>query len=172
MRESEALAQGYIIDDSCNPKVAYKGPRFNPSLIIMLEPQGGYQDVADFNTKFDVPTAPALSLLSREKFEYRLNFLNEELIEFQESHEKGDLTTAVDSLIDLVYVAYGTAQMMGVTGEQWKRAWDEVQRANMSKVRVTDAGQSKRKTSLDVIKPEGWKGPDHRFLGEAPWPAY
>lgn len=25
-----ALANGYTIDDHCNPPIAYKGPRFNP----------------------------------------------------------------------------------------------------------------------------------------------
>ncbi len=27
----EALAQGFIVDDCCNPPVAYKGPRFQPT---------------------------------------------------------------------------------------------------------------------------------------------
>lgn len=27
----EARAQGYIVDESCSPWVAYKGPRFNPT---------------------------------------------------------------------------------------------------------------------------------------------
>jgi len=38
--------------------------------------------------------------------------------------------------------------------------WNEVQRANMSKVRASSESQSKRGSSLDVIKPEGWRGPD------------
>ena len=38
-----------------------------------------------------------------------------------------------DALIDLTYVAMGTAYMMGLP---WQDLWDEVQRANMSKVRA------------------------------------
>jgi len=31
LTRAEALAQGYTIDDCCNPPVAYKGPRFQPT---------------------------------------------------------------------------------------------------------------------------------------------
>lgn len=40
-------------------------------------------------------------------------------------------------------------------------AWDEVQRANMSKERAKpDASDSKHKSSQDIVKPEGWTSPD------------
>jgi len=32
MSRKEALATGHTIDDCCNPPVAYKGARFNPSV--------------------------------------------------------------------------------------------------------------------------------------------
>ena len=38
MRRAEAEAAGYMIDDHCNPPVAYKGPRFDPDEIAVLEP--------------------------------------------------------------------------------------------------------------------------------------
>jgi hypothetical protein len=56
---AEAKAQGYIIDECCNPPIAYKGPRFQPtalrqcftpleSRLLMLVPfvQGVALDVA------------------------------------------------------------------------------------------------------------------------------
>lgn len=122
--------------------------------------QSGYQDVQDFHNKFAVPVAAKPQLLDDETYNFRLGFMREELNEFVDSHYNNDLATALDSLIDLVYVAYGTAQMMGVSPAMWQEMWDAVQGANMSKVRATSADQSKRGTSLDVIKPAGWVSPD------------
>jgi len=122
--------------------------------------QSGYQDVSDFHSKFQVPLADTPKLLDDDTYNFRLGFMQEELREYVDSHYNNDLATALDSLIDLVYVAYGTAQMMGVSPAMWQEMWDAVQQANMSKVRATSADQSKRGTSLDVIKPFGWKSPD------------
>lgn len=67
------------------------------------------------------------------------------------------LPDIADGLIDLVYVALGTAHLHGFP---WDALFDEVQRANMSKVRATHAEQSRRKSTLDVVKPEGFQPPD------------
>jgi hypothetical protein len=37
----------------------------------------------------------------------------------------------------------------------------------MDKVRASDASQSKRKNSLDVVKPQGWVGPDLKSIIES-----
>lgn len=126
--------------------------------------QAGFQDVRDFHDKFNVPMAAKPTLLEGETYNFRLGFMQEELQEFVQAHYDGDLATAYDSLIDLVYVAYGTAQMMGATPAMWQEMWDAVQEANMSKVRATQASESKRGTSLDVVKPAGWVSPDAKHL--------
>ena len=51
----------------------------------------------------------------------------------------------------------GTSVLMQLP---WQSLWNEVQRANMTKVRADDESQSKRGSNLDVIKPAGWVGPD------------
>lgn len=117
------------------------------------------QDVKDFQTKFGIPMPETPTFLSNEAFEFRVNFLQEELEEFYGDHKAGNMEGAADALVDLVYVAHGTALMMGIP---WEKIWDEVQRANMTKVRATSAEQSKRGTALDIIKPAGWVGPDHK----------
>jgi predicted HAD superfamily Cof-like phosphohydrolase len=67
-----------------------------------------------------------------------------------------------DALIDLVYVALGTADLMGLP---WEKMFEEVQRANMAKERAKSADESMAKTGrghvLDVVKPAGWTPPDH-----------
>lgn len=116
-----------------------------------------HQDVRDFHEKFGVPQGDEPCMLDLATYMFRKNFLQEELDEFMEAYSEGDLHKAADALVDLVYVAHGTAAMMGLP---WASLWNEVQRANMSKVRATSAEQSKRGSALDVIKPEGWTGPD------------
>lgn len=116
-----------------------------------------HQDVRDFHEKFGVPQGDEPCMLGLATYMFRKNFLQEELDEFMEAYSEGDLHKAADALVDLVYVAHGTAAMMGLP---WASLWNEVQRANMSKVRATSAEQSKRGSALDVIKPEGWTGPD------------
>lgn len=126
------------------------------------------QDVIAFHQKFGVPVAPMAAFLNPEAYAFRVKFMQEELDEFSEAHSTGDMHGAADALVDLAYVVHGTAHMMGLP---WPRLWDEVQRANISKVRATDASQSKRGTALDVIKPAGWVAPDHTpALGIGPWP--
>lgn len=130
--------------------------------IVMLEgqlvPSIEYQGVKAFHEKFGVSMAKVASLLGREAFEFRLKFMQEELDEFNTDHEAGDLHGAADALVDLVYVAVGTALIMGLP---WDRLWAEVQRKNMEKMRATKKDESKRGSKFDVVKPAGWTPPDH-----------
>ncbi len=115
-------------------------------------------DVEAFQRKFGVPMPATPHFLNDEAFQFRLKFLREELDEFERDHLAGDMHGAADALVDLAYVLHGTVLMMGLP---WGPLWNEVQRANMAKVRATSAAQSKRGSALDVVKPEGWVPPDH-----------
>lgn len=67
------------------------------------------------------------------------------------------------------YVKYTLAAMFsstmtaagynGCSEALWDELWVDVQRANMSKERALKAGDSKRGSTWDVIKPEGWVPP-------------
>lgn len=121
-----------------------------------------FDDVGEFHEKFGLPavrrTHPVHpQLLDHDMFRFRLKFLEEELSEFVHAQHAQDLAKAADALIDLVYVAMGTAHKMGLP---WQELWREVQRANMAKERATSADQSKRGSTFDVIKPPGWQPPD------------
>ena len=121
-----------------------------------------YFDVGSFHCKFNLPFVsvtrpPTPTLLDGDTYDFRVNFLFEELHEFTTSHRAGDLAKAADALIDLVYVAMGTAQMMQLP---WQELWNEVQRANMAKQRAINPSESKRGSALDVIKPPGWTPPN------------
>lgn len=118
-----------------------------------------FEDVLAFHAKFELPRPNAPQLLDSHLYEYRLKFLREELAEFETAHAAGDIAKATDALLDLIYVAYGTAIMMGLR-RVWAQCWGFVQNANLMKVRVAAAAESKRGSAFDVRKPSGWSSPD------------
>lgn len=127
-------------------------------------------DVKAFHEKFQVPMAAVPSLLDPDALSFRLKFLYEELHEFEDSAKWQDLEGMADALVDLVYIAMGTALMMGLP---WQDLWNNVQRANMTKrLAKPDGSDSKRGNPLDVVKPPGWVGPDHGPLLPKPYPTF
>lgn len=116
-----------------------------------------FDDVKAFHEKFGVPVGSSPHrFYSKEDFLFRYGFMSEELFEFLTAHERDDLPGMADALIDLVYVAMGTAVWLGLP---WQELWDEVQRANMSKVPAEKMPDGARH-SFDVRKPPGWEPPD------------
>lgn len=124
-----------------------------------------YKDVKDFHYKFDLlPKEPGPILLPPDLMSFRLKFKMEEMTELTEAYNQQDLVKVADALIDLVYVAMGTAVMMNLP---WHELWAEVHAANMRKVRAEHRGQSKRGSTYDVVKPHGWQPPNlERILGD------
>lgn len=122
-----------------------------------------FSDVGDFHQKFglhrsDDNPGPTGAENNKELMEFRTKFLQEELDEFVEALEEGDMAKAFDALMDLNYVSLGTAHLLGFP---WREGWQAVQAANMAKVRAAkDGSDSKRGSSFDVVKPEGWLPPD------------
>lgn len=133
-----------------------------------------FEDVGHFHQRFDLPCArpdrgpiARPRLLDEETFRFRLKFLKEEIEELEDAHDTRRLDKFADALVDLVYVALGTAHLAGVPFEA---VWREVHAANMKKVRATSAEQSKRGSTLDVVKPPSWQPPDvARVLIEHGW---
>ncbi len=116
-----------------------------------------FEDVKEFHEKFGVEPTKLGNMLKTEDQFFRLNTLLEELQEYLNGISQHDYEMALDSLVDLIWFACGTAH---VHGFDFDEAWKRVREANMAKVRATDASQSKRGTKLDIVKPEGWKPPD------------
>jgi predicted HAD superfamily Cof-like phosphohydrolase len=125
-----------------------------------LSPSTNYELVQEFHQRFQVPVAQRPALLDDGTFMFRFRFLCEELAELEKAHNAGDVVGCLDALADLLYVAYGTADMMGLPLDE---AFQIVHRANMKKERAASAAQSKRGSQLDVIKPVGWEAPEPRL---------
>ena len=111
-----------------------------------------YEDVRLFQLKYGMLVHDKPTHLTKRKLLERVCFMQEELTEILNAVKKQDMAGMADALIDLVYVAKGTAVSLGLP---WRQLWNEVQRANMDKVR----GIGKRGDKVDCIKPEGWEPP-------------
>lgn len=87
---------------------------------------------------------------------FRVGFLFEEVLEYVDAARSADLAGQLDALVDLIYVALGTAHAQGLPIEE---AWARVHAANLKKERGTREN-SKRRSPFDVVKPAGWTAPD------------
>lgn len=123
-----------------------------------------FQSVGEFHKKFRLPVAGDSAstgprMIDDETFLYRFQHLHEELHELMRAHRDRDLSGVADALVDLVYVALGTAHFYGIPFDE---VFAEIQRANMSKERADGVNdpRSKRGSAFDVVKPAGWRPPD------------
>lgn len=128
-----------------------------------------FANVGEFHEQFGLDSVTFNGVGQRpfppELADFRIKFMQEELDEFIEGHDEGNLAKMADALIDLVYVAMGTAHLLGLP---WQELWNDVQRANLAKVRASsDGSDSKRLSAFDVIKPEGWVPPHTEAILEA-----
>lgn len=137
-------------------------------------------DIREFHEKFDLSYVGPPRALPEAIREFRLKFLKEERSEYAAAvkdlkqlqdlgpgatdGDQGQRLTAqlleeqLDALVDLVYVAVGTAYLQGFDFDE---AWRRVHAANMRKTRAApDGADSLRGNAADVVKPPGWRPPD------------
>lgn len=91
--------------------------------------------------------------------DFRISLLSEELGELVSAAEARDSEEIVDALVDIVVVAIGTAVLLGV---DFTAAWNEVLRANTTKVVGLKEGRTNPFGMPDLVKPSGWKAPTHQ----------
>jgi len=124
-----------------------------------------FKDMQDMHKKYGVNKWMQAELQSDvdwrkiNKFmQFRIGMMQEELDETKSAFEKKDAEEMVDGIIDLCVFAIGTLEVFGVDAN---KAWDEVYRANMSKKVGIKEGRPNPLGLPDLVKPEGWEGPDH-----------
>lgn len=133
-----------------------------------------FRDIKEFHEKFGLTYDGKPRALPAGIQKFRDKFHREELKEYglaiarlgrllAGEEEKSiddevalELSHALDALVDLTYVALGTAYLHGF---DFNAAWERVHAANMAKVRAARAADSKRKSKFDVVKPPGWTPP-------------
>jgi predicted HAD superfamily Cof-like phosphohydrolase len=116
-----------------------------------------FECIRNFHWKFQIQPLPVPGTLPADVREFRIRFMYEELDEYQKAANEDDLVGQLDALVDLVYVAVGTAYMQNLP---FNDAFAIIHSCNMKKERVRRVEQSKRGSIFDVIKPDGWVGPE------------
>ena len=122
------------------------------------------KDIYDMHEKFGVQrwVTEQIQFGNKEKLQeflkFSLRFLQEELGEMEVACDEKNPEEVVDALIDLCVVAIGTLDAFGIDANE---AWNEVHSANMAKEPGVKESRPNPLGLPDLIKPEGWTGPDH-----------
>lgn len=149
------------------------------------------QDIAAFHQKFGQGYIGKIRALPLTYARFRHKFMIEEADEWLQAqeaitvnlnereqsslpidgHDAADLThnfhLALDSVVDQLYIVLGNAHAQGFTAEMLQQAWTRVHVANMKKIKADKENPSVRGYAMyDIVKPQGWKAPDHCDLVE------
>jgi hypothetical protein len=95
-------------------------------------------EVEEFNATFGKPNNYEPTIPERKEWEFVYNFILEELEEYRQACENGDIVEVLDALCDITYVSLGNGVMLhGLKNKIWP-AYLEVQASNMSKACTTE----------------------------------
>lgn len=90
-------------------------------------------EVEIFNNTFGKPNNYEPTIPERKEWKFVYDFIQEELEEYREACERGDIVEVLDALCDIAYVSIGNGTMLhGLKSKIWP-AYQEVQASNLSK---------------------------------------
>ena len=95
-------------------------------------------EVEEFNAVMGKPNNYEPIIPQRKEWEFVYNFILEELEEYREACEAGDIVEVLDALCDITYVATGNGTMLHVLKDKIWPAYQEVQASNLSKACKTE----------------------------------
>ena len=121
------------------------------------------KQVALFHTTYGQPLLKKPALPSMERMMLRYELLREELQEFKDAIEAGDLVEAADALIDMDYIQKGSLLEFGLA-DCAEDLFDEVQRSNMSK--LDENGNVVRREDGKILKSALFSAPDLKSIIE------
>ena len=90
-------------------------------------------EVEIFNATFGKPNNYEPTIPEKKEWEFVYNFILEELEEYRQACENGDIVEVLDALCDIAYVSLGNGVMLHGLKEKIWPAYQEVQASNMSK---------------------------------------
>ena len=91
-------------------------------------------EVETFNATFGKPNNYEPKIPEKKEWQFVYDFVLEELEEYRQACENGDIVEVLDALCDIAYVSLGNGTMLhGLKGKIWP-AYQEVQASNMSKI--------------------------------------
>ena len=94
-------------------------------------------EVEEFNATFGKPNNYEPTIPEKKEWQFVYDFVLEELEEYRQACENGDIVEVLDALCDIAYVSLGNGTMLhGLKDKIWP-AYQEVQDSNMSKSCIT-----------------------------------
>ena len=102
-----------------------------------LDSKEGYvpfvSEVEEFNNTFGKTNNYEPTIPDEKEWRFVYDFILEELQEYKEACERGDIVEVLDALCDIAYVSIGNGTMLhGLKSKIWP-AYQEVQASNLSK---------------------------------------
>jgi len=95
-------------------------------------------EVEEFNATFGKPNNYEPTIPNEKEWKFVYDFIQEELQEYREACERGDIVEVLDALCDIAYVSLGNGTMLhGLKSKIWP-AYQEVQASNLSKACSTE----------------------------------
>jgi len=90
-------------------------------------------EVEEFNATFGKPNNYEPTIPEKKEWQFVYDFVLEELEEYRQACEGGDIVEILDALCDITYVSLGNGVMLhGLKDKIWP-AYQEVQASNLSK---------------------------------------
>ena len=90
-------------------------------------------EVEEFNLLMNKPNNYEPTIPEEKEWKFVYDFILEELEEYREACERGDIVEVLDALCDIAYVSIGNGTMLhGLKSKIWP-AYQEVQASNLSK---------------------------------------
>ena len=118
---------------------------------LSLFPEDNYvpfvSEVEQFNKLMNKPNNYEPTIPGKKDWQFVIDFVKEELEEYEQAGKNGDIVEILDALCDIAYVSIGNGTMLhGLKDKIWP-AYQEVQASNLSK-----ACQSQEEARLTVEK--------------------
>ena len=121
-----------------NPKTGQLNPEYKEGqLEIPFTDVDFVNEVEEFNRTFGKPNNYEPKIPEKKEWQFVYDFVLEELEEYRQACENGDIVEVLDALCDIAYVSLGNGTMLhGLKDKIWP-AYQEVQDSNMSKSCIT-----------------------------------
>lgn len=106
----------------------------NQALIHKADYVPYISEVEEFNKAFNKPNNYEPVVPERKDWKFVYEFIKEELEEYKEACENGDIVEVLDALGDITYVATGNGVMLHGLKDKFQPAYAEIHASNMSKI--------------------------------------
>ena len=123
-------------------------------------------EVETFNRTFGKPNNYEPTIPEKKEWQFVYDFVLEELEEYRQACENGDIVEVLDALCDIAYVSLGNGTMLhGLKDKIWP-AYQEVQGSNMSKscINEKEAMETVALRSEEQAEPCHFEQVENRFV--------